>query len=272
MQAHLFGEAGRTDSALVLKGREVDYTPIPVCLQVLLALALAGYVALRPRCLDPAAGSGAWCRAMRAAYPGCYIVAVEPRESERANLEAAADEVFIGSFEEYLATGPEPFDIIAGNPPFSAFSEHFWPGMVLKHSLLRAGGSLSFYGLSQWGQSADGSAHLRKWSPSVQYRVGGRVEHRGEGTQSLAKIPKKLQKPGGPTHELRDNGGDSREYSHWIWHEEEIKRSVNMRRPRWWAEQLPEMPIGYRKWSPTAVPGTYPVEPALVEILRERYL
>jgi hypothetical protein len=47
---------------------------------------------------------------------------------------------------------------------------------------------------------------------------------------------------------------------------------VNMRRPRWWAEQLPEMPIGYRKWSPTAVPGTYPVEPALVEILRERYL
>jgi hypothetical protein len=132
-------------------------------------LALEGYITLRPRCLDPAAGSGAWCRSMRAVYPGCYIVAVEPRESERANLEAAADEVFIGSFEEYLATGPEPFDIIAGNPPFSAFSEHFWPGMVLKHSLLRAGGSLSFYGLSQWGQSADGSAHLRKWSPSVQY-------------------------------------------------------------------------------------------------------
>jgi hypothetical protein len=63
-QVHLFGAAGRTDAPTILKVFEVDYTPIPVCLQVL--LALDGYVAMRPRCLDPAAGSGAWCRAMRA--------------------------------------------------------------------------------------------------------------------------------------------------------------------------------------------------------------
>jgi methylase of polypeptide subunit release factors len=102
-------------------------------------LALEGYITLRPRCLDPAAGSGAWCRSMRAVYPGCYIVAVEPRESERANLEAAADEVFIGTFEEYLATNPEPFDIIAGNPPFARVLRALLAGDgPPKHSLLQA--------------------------------------------------------------------------------------------------------------------------------------
>lgn len=269
-QVHLFGAAGRTDAPTILKVFEVDYTPIPVCLQVL--LALDGYVAMRPRCLDPAAGSGAWCRAMRAVYPGCYIVAVEPRESERSNLEDAADEVFIGTFEEYLATQPEPFDLIAGNPPFSAFSKHFWPGLILRAGLLKPGGSISFYNLSQWGQSADGSAHLRRWSPSVQYRVGGRVEHRGEGTQSWGKIPKKLQTPGGPTHELRDNGGDSREYCHWIWHIDDHDQSVNLTRPGWRTEQLSEMPIDFRRWDPKSIPGTYPVETALVELIRARYL
>jgi hypothetical protein len=268
----LFGEqTGRTDSPAELAEKQVDYTPIPVCVQVL--LALEGYVVERPRCLDPAAGSGAWCRAMRAVYPGCYIVAVEPRESERANLEAAADEVFIGTFEEYLATNPEPFDLIAGNPPFAAaFSECFWPGLIFRAGLLKPGGTLSFYGLSQWGQSADGSARLRVWSPSVQYRVGGRVEHRGKGAQTWAKIPKDKLVPGGPTHELRDNGGDSREYCHWVWHEDDRPNTLNMRRPSWTTDQLLEMPIDFRRWDPESVPGTYPVEPALVELIRERYL
>lgn len=271
MTLSLFGEGtGRTDAPDILKIFEVDYTPIPVCLQVL--LALEGYVVLRPRCLDPAAGSGAWCRSVRAVYPGAYIVAVEPRESERANLELAADEVFIGTFEEYLATNPEPFDLIAGNPPFTAFSEHFWPGLILRAGLLKPGGTISFYNLSQWGQSADGSAHLRVWSPSVQYRVGGRVEHRGKGTYSWAEIPLKQRKPGGPTQELRKNGADSREVCHWIWHEDDRPNTLGMRRPSWTTDQLLEMPIDYRRWDPASVPGTYPVDPALVEIIRERYL
>lgn len=45
-----------------------------------------------------------------------------------------------------------------------------------------------------------------------------------------------------------------------------------MRRPRWWAEQLLEMPIDFRRWDPKSVPGTYVVEPALVDIIRTNYL
>lgn len=270
-QAHLFSEAGRTDSPEALRMGQADYTPIAVCVQVL--LMLAGFVVARPRILDPSAGSGAWCRAARAVFPGCYIVAVEPRGSERANLEAAADEVFIGTFEEYLATNPEPFDLIVGNPPFAeAFSERFWPGLILQHGLLKPAGTVSFYGLTQWGQAAETSAHLRRWAPSVQYRVGGRVEHRGKGTMTLAKIPKAEQVPGGPTEEWRKNGGDSREYCHWVWHLEDRHLREGQRAPSWTCEQLLEMPIGYRQWSPAAVPGTYPVDAALVDEIRRRYL
>lgn len=269
-QVQIFGATGRTDSPAELKEKEVDYTPIAVCLQVL--LALRGYVVCGPRILDPAAGSGAWCRAARAVFPGCWIVAVEPRESERANLEDAADEVFIGTLEEYIATGPAAFDLVAGNPPFSAFSKYFWPWLILRNGLLKPGGSVIFYGLSQWGQSADGSSHLRIWSPSVQYRVGGRVEHRGKGTKTWTKIPKSKCKPGGPTHEWRENGGDSREYCHWVWHTNDKAMKLGMRRPQWCTEQLPEMPIGYRQWLPASVPGTYPIDPALVAEIRARYL
>lgn len=270
-QAHLFGESGRTDAPADLKLHEVDYTPPAVAVQLLLAFGYA-HEHERPRILDCGAGSGCWSRAARAVFPGCYIVGVDPRESERKNLEAACDEVFIGTLEEYLATNPEPFDLIIGNPPFSAFSKHFWPGLLRERGLLRPGGTLGFYGLTQWGQSTCGSAHLRTWSPSVQYRVGGRIEHRGEGTQTWAKIPKKRRVPGGPTHELRDNGGDSKEYSAWVWHLEDLDQSLLRRRPSWTTDQLLELPPAMRKWNPSAVPGTYPIDPALVAEIRARYL
>lgn len=39
---NLFGEAGRTDDAKVLKAKQVDYTPIPVVLQLLMAVRAPG--------------------------------------------------------------------------------------------------------------------------------------------------------------------------------------------------------------------------------------
>lgn len=271
MTLHLFGETGRADSPAELKAKEVDYTPPAVAVQLLLVFGYARQ-GERLRILDAGAGSGCWSRCARAVFPGCYIVGVDPRESERANLEAACDEVFIGTLEDYLGTAPEPFDLVIGNPPFSAFSDHYWPDLLLRRGALKPGGSICFYGLTQWGQSADGSARLRRWSPSQQLRLGGRPEHRPEDGQTEVKIPKKRQVPGGPTTEMRDNGSDSREYSGWVWRAYDLAQKLDLRSPEWTCRQLLELPVGLRKWSSKSVPGTYPIEPALVDLIRERYL
>ena len=176
------------------------------------------------------------------------------------------------TLEDYLATAPEPFDLVIGNPPFSAFSKHFWPDLLLRAGALRPAGGICFYGLSQWGQSKNCSARMRRWSPSRQLRLGGRPEHRDSDGQTEAKIPKKLQKPGGPTTEMRDNGGDQREYSGWVWLLDDIAEKLETLTPEWTCRQLLELPRGLLRWSAKAIPGTYPIEPALVDLIRERYL
>lgn len=250
-QSHLFGAAGRTDDDQVLAELEVDYTPVAVAVQLL--LTLRGYLAPHVRILDPAAGSGAWARAARAVLPeyNVHITGVEPRASERANLEAACDEAYSMDFATFLTTDEarrgRKFDLIVTNPPFNAFAD-FWPGLVLKTNILAPGGMLALYGLSQWGQSAEASANLRRWSPSWQLRLGGRPAHRPDGKT------------------------DSREYSLWGWDIEDLHLTRRAHRPRWTCEQLPELPLEMRRWPPSAVPGTYPIEPALVDEIRRRYL
>lgn len=248
-QMHLLGAAGRVDDDQVLAELEVDYTPVAVAVQLLLTLERA--LTPAPRILMPACGSGCWARAARAIFPGCHIVGVEPRESEAENVRAACDEVLIGTLADFLdrrwsGSAMEPFDLIADNPPFSAFTEHFWPGLLLDAGLVAAGGRVAFYGLSQWGQAADAAAHLRRWCPSWQARLGGRPAHRGDGQT------------------------DARNYSFWGWDIED--RDLPRTRPRWNTEQLPELPPAMRRWEPSAVPGTYPVDDALVDEIRRRYL
>lgn len=246
-QAHLFNEAGRADSAEVLEELEVDYTPVAVAVQLLLTLERD--LTPAPRILMPACGSGCWARAARAIFPGCHIVGVEPRASEATNVAAACDEAFVGTLAEYIATasGKGPgFDLVADNPPFSAFTDLFWPGLLLDAGLVAPGGRVAFYGLSQWGQAADAAAHLRRWCPSWQARLGGRPAHRG----------------GGQT--------DARNYSFWGWDIED--RDLPRTKPWWQCVQLPELPVAMRRWEPSAVPGTYPIDPALVDEIRRRYL
>ena len=248
-QAHLFGAAGRTDDAAVIADLEVDYTPPAVAVQALLVLLARGLLGadITARVLDPAAGSGCWGRATRAVLgPTPHLVGVEPRTSEDANL-AAYDAGFTLTLERFIecVRGPvKPFDLIATNPPFSAF-ESFWPAMLRDAGLVAPGGLVVLYGLTQWGQSAQAIAHLHRWSPSLQLRCGGRIAHRESGK------------------------ADARECSVWVWDEADAARQS---RPRWSTEQLPELPLEMRRWSPAAVPGTYPIEPALVDEIRRRYL
>jgi hypothetical protein len=247
-QAHLFGAAGRTDSAEVLAELEVDYTPVAVAVQLLLLLEQYSSSDGPLRILDPSAGSGCWGRAARVVFGArAHLVAVEPRASERANLGEVYDEVHICDFAAFAGGNAEAFDIVATNPPFSAFAD-FWPDLVLGEELLRPGGCLALYGRSQWGQSAEASPALRRWSPSFQWRLCGRPAHRADGKT------------------------DSCEYSLWGWDIEDLHLTAKRRRPTWQCSQLLELPAAMRRWSPAAVPGTYPVDPALVAEIRARYL
>lgn len=284
MQADLFAEArrGRADAPEVLEALEVDYTPVAVAVQLLVALIAEANLPTPSRILDPSAGSGCWPRAARAVFgEQPFIVGVEPRASESQNIRDACNEAHTLDCATYLATLPgapvvgppprprmSPFDLICTNPPFSAFeSSCFWPLEFLRAGLLHADSFVVFYGLTQWGQSDDAVTAMRAWPPSLCLRLGGRPQHRGKGTKRLAKIPKSRQVPGGPTHELRDNGGDSREYCAWVW----SARDGRERRgglPSWRTVQLPVLDAPLRQWLPDDVPGLRPIDQALVERLR----
>ena len=265
------GQTGRTDDAETLAALEVDYTPPAVAVQMLLALRaelgslVPGWAGIGSRrwpahALDPSAGSGCWGRALAAVFSdkvprlwGC-----EPRETERANVSAAYDEVYFSDLEDFVATlGARPYadprngwpprvDLVATNPPFSAFATG-WPVLLRDAGWLQDDAVVALYGLSQWGQSEDAIAGLRRWCPALQIRIGGRIAHRGDGK------------------------ADAREYSLWVWamHGGKAQPAGRM---GWRTVQLPALPTALRRWSPSAVPGTYPIDATLVSEIAGRYL
>lgn len=277
MQAGLPGfdvAPGRTDAPEVLDELEVDYTPAGVVVQLLLAL-FDELQARQPgwapaHVLDPSAGSGVFGRALRALLPDAHLTGLEPRVSEWDNLVRAYDRAAIGRAQD-VGDGDAldllgMWDLIATNCPWSGFSEG-WPLLFRRRHRLTARGAVALYGPTQWGQAAEHQPILQAWSPALQIRVAGRVKHRGEGTKRLAPIPAKRRVPGGPTHEWRENGADSREVCLWVW-----LMTHNPAKPYWTTIQLPELPAELRTWHPESVPGTYPIEPALVAEIKERYL
>ncbi|MBL9102142.1 MAG: hypothetical protein JNL82_14355 [Myxococcales bacterium] len=234
----------------MLAEHEADYTPVGVALQLLAALheevdAQRSRGAFKPeRILDPSAGSGCWGRAARALWPDAYIIGVEPRASERENILAAYDEAHTMYCAEYLATGPESFDLVATNPPFSvAFGAGtFWPIEFLRAGILHAESFVMLYGLSQWGQGNRSSTPMQAWSPWMQFRLGGRVGHRGDGCNDL------------------------REYCGWSWSAEDGRLRRHL--PSWRTIQLPVLDAPLRRWSPDNVPGTCAVDKVLVDLVR----
>lgn len=249
------GLSGREDTPEILDELEVDYTPTPVAVALLLACGVS-----RPsRMCDPAAGSGVWGRAARAIWgASTHLTGVEPRASETANLGRAYDAHYVGTFEQFAENWRGGFfDLVATNPPFSAFERRWWSAC---RRLLAPSGTVCFLGLSQWGQSEEAWPLLQEWSPSLQVRLGGRVAFRRVGETRRVPIPKDRRVAGGPTHEDRRNSTDSREYSLWVW------RHAELGLHSWTTTQLPPFPSKYRRWE--TVPGTYEVDPGFVASVR----
>lgn len=248
----LFGAEGRTDDTDLLAALEVDYTPVGVALQAMLALREEVDRLRRPelRALDPAAGSGCWLRAMASVLDRPTMTGVEPRASEASNLAAASRIAFASTtFEDFVAAHLGTYDLVATNPPFSAFEPPaFWPRRLLEAGLLHSKSVVALLGLTSWGQSEAAAASLRYWSPQLQLRLGGRPAFR------------------------EDNQTDAREYSLWVWSPEDGHARKMGARPSWRTVQLPVLPAELRRWSPAAVPGTYPIDAALVDEIRRRYL
>lgn len=249
MSLDLFaGPAGRTDDAATLAALEVDYTPIPVALQLTITLLhlVASRWASRPtvRVADPSVGSGAWARAMRAVLGArAHITGIEPRASERDNLRAACDAHYIGLLEDAARhKPPQRFDLVASNPPFTSFARN-WPGLLFDAGWLADDAVVALYGLTQWGQSADSIPALQSWCPRYQIRCAGRVAHREDGK------------------------ADSREYCLWVWCVEDRGHRPF---PSWTTVQVPTvLATERRRWRLGAEPGLHPIEPAMVEQIRK---
>ena len=245
-QGTIFGASGRTDDDATLAELEVDYTPVGIAVQIVdqVMRRLPPASTRRPlRVLCPAAGSGVFARAARAVIPGCSVFWVEPRESEAAGLELAADEGIVGRFDPgKLAEYVGPFDLVIDNPPFSWFASAMWCD-IREAGLLTDRGVIAFVGLSQWGQGRASRDVLARWWPSLQLRVTGRPAFRGDGKT------------------------DAREISAWCWRSRSIWEDGGGA-GEWRTVQMPPLPPGLLRWDATAVPGTFEIDATLVEEVR----
>lgn len=222
---------------------DVDRTPPAVPRQVY--EELLGELGLVRRILVPAAGSGPWAAEARARWPDAEITAVEIREEERHVLAAVCDHVITADVREAVAQLRGPFDLVADNPPFSllplngcaharlskdgsrcrdcgerkAQAEALRSYVVNLRPLLRPGGLLALYWLSDLGQRATSEGARALWDlhrPLYQLRVQP-VEHR------------------------QGKGVDLRSYSVWVWDRETAPGR------RWSAWDLPPLPKAARR-------------------------
>jgi hypothetical protein len=72
--------------------------------------------------LEPSAGCGNICKAIKDRYPNSHIVANEIRKEENENLLQCADRIYNLDFLKFKDSSLD-FDLIIGNPPFSLAQE-----------------------------------------------------------------------------------------------------------------------------------------------------
>lgn len=212
------------------KGKQITPFFVAVqCIEWMHANCLLGQSGRPPRrFLDPSAGTGIWCRAMRSIFPKIEIVAVEREREHEHDLKQVADHVIIDTFQPDRLRG-QPFDVIATNPPFTG-ADQFVAGIFANRLLRPAsdyfdeernlrdlGGVLSFlHYLSFTSRSEHMEALVSTLPPTFQLNIPGHVIF----------VP--------------NTRGDSRSYGHFIWTAKTTGQS-------WRVENLPRLPSQLRR-------------------------
>lgn len=200
------------------KETESAFTPYPVAAQALGRAAEFFQVAPTHNyktiklALDPSAGAGVWCQAMREVFQDPYVFAAELREEERPHLVRNASEFMIGDF---LTTqfAEDAFDLLATNPPFTLFKEFADVGLrVAEHVWLFCPVDIC----------------MRKQADADWF-----VENQGL-VQAEFVTP-------GPISFLGDGNSDFRTYSLWCLGQHNTG-------PGWHRELLPLLPSSSRRW------------------------
>lgn len=144
------------------------------------------------RILEPSAGNGAIIQALRNHGYTNRIDAVEIRPEERAQLEALADNVTIGSFFDY-----DPglgYDVIIGNPPYSMALEFINKSLELLHP----GGLLIFLLRTNFLESEKRFRWWQEHPLSGLYTLHKRPSFTGHGTDATSYSWFVWERGGGP--------------------------------------------------------------------------
>lgn len=221
-----------------LRKHEADFTPRPVIRQLLEHApsyagwngCYAGWNGCPTWVCDPAAGAGAWCMEMRAAWEGgpswpgagdFECVAIELREEEREHLERHADEVHIGDAIAWATDYKgKTFDVAATNPAFSLFADYVDAFLPICHDVWL------FAPVDAMVRGEEPSKWLAanaKWVRHVLWVPGG-ISFRAEG------------------------GQDFRQYGLWMFSNQESSSRG------WPVTLLPRLPGHDRRW--VTRPGT----------------
>lgn len=133
------------------------------------------------RILEPSAGAGAILRGIERTGVPAHVVAVEPYHRRYATLrEAPWDELITRPLEQVYLDEVEPFDVVAGNPPFTHSQAH------IEHCLylLRPGGLLGFVLPASHRYGKERADRDRRFPAAAEYGLRERVSFTGGGTDS----------------------------------------------------------------------------------------
>ena len=107
-----------------------DFYPTPPELALAIVKTLSGFIPEPKVIIESSAGTGAFIKACREVYPSSHIIGcdIDPA-MEPAMLQAGANRVIIGDWEQVISTQSNMDVLMVGNDPFTYQAEHITAGL-----------------------------------------------------------------------------------------------------------------------------------------------